>query len=100
MILGATFLALGTSVGLNVDNYFVSPAKAEQAKTPTTINDLTFGVKEDKMQSANKNAEAVKSLLREAPTPNPDQYNDAWNQQKQLLQQQLQNLPKPTSGSN
>lgn len=27
------------------------------------INDITFGVQKDKMQSANKNAEAVKSLL-------------------------------------
>ena len=29
----------------------------------TTINDITFGVQKDKMQSANKNSDAVRGLL-------------------------------------
>jgi hypothetical protein len=33
----------------------------------TKVNDVTFGVQKDKMQSANKNSDAVKSLLRTAP---------------------------------
>ena len=41
-----------------------------QPKLITSVNDVTFGVQKDKMQSANKNAEAVRSLLRPAPKSN------------------------------
>ena len=37
--------------------------RANVSKLLTTINDITFGVQKDKMQSANKNSEAVRSLL-------------------------------------
>jgi len=42
------------------------PAHAEEKKKAPPP-DPTFGVQKDKMQSANKNAQAVKSLLRTAP---------------------------------
>ena len=37
--------------------------RANVAKLLTSINDITFGIQKDKMQSANKNAEATRSLL-------------------------------------
>ena len=37
--------------------------RANVAKLLTSINDITFGVQKDKMQSANKNSEATRSLL-------------------------------------
>ncbi len=37
--------------------------RANVAKMLTTINDITFGIQKDKMQSANKNSEATRSLL-------------------------------------
>ena len=37
--------------------------RANQAKLMTSINDITFGIQKDKMQSANKNSESARSLL-------------------------------------
>jgi hypothetical protein len=37
--------------------------RANVAKLLTSINDITFGIQKDKMQSANKNSEATRSLL-------------------------------------
>ncbi len=37
--------------------------RANVAKLLTSINDIPFGVQKDKMQSANKNSEATRSLL-------------------------------------
>jgi hypothetical protein len=37
--------------------------RANVAKLLTSINDITFGIQKDKMQSANKNSEAIKGLL-------------------------------------
>ena len=37
--------------------------RANVAKLMTSINDITFGIQKDKMQSANKNSEAARALL-------------------------------------
>lgn len=37
--------------------------RANAAKLLTSINDISFGVSKDKLQSANKNSEAVKGML-------------------------------------
>ena len=37
--------------------------RANVAKLLTSINNITFGIQKDKMQSANKNSEATRSLL-------------------------------------
>jgi molybdenum-dependent DNA-binding transcriptional regulator ModE len=37
--------------------------RANEAKLMTSINDITFGIQKDKMQSANKNSESARSLL-------------------------------------
>jgi Spy/CpxP family protein refolding chaperone len=37
--------------------------RANVAKLMTSINDVTFGIQKDRMQSANKNSEAGRALL-------------------------------------
>ncbi|MFN8610089.1 MAG: hypothetical protein U0931_21280 [Vulcanimicrobiota bacterium] len=37
--------------------------RANVAKLMTSINDITFGIQKDKMQSANKNSESARALL-------------------------------------
>ena len=37
--------------------------RANVAKLLTSINDITFGIQKDKIQSANKNSESIKGLL-------------------------------------
>ena len=96
MLLGATFLALGNSVGFNVESAFISPALGEDPKPPpkTTINDITFGVQKDKMQSANKNAAQVKQLLKTVPDSNDLKAQAI--QQKLQIEQMLKENSHPT----
>lgn len=56
-------LAQGSNAAVELTETDLDNASGASPKLLTSINDITFGIQKDKMQSANKNAEAVRGLL-------------------------------------
>ena len=92
LILGATFLALGTSVGLDFENSFVAPALGEQA-SPTPTPRVIYDNLPSNSKSADRNASQVKTLLR--PAPNSNQQKAAADQQRLQIQQLIKENSNP-----
>ena len=92
LMLGATFMALGASVGIDFDNSFAVPPVGQSTETPSPIIGGTL-----KAKTADKVHQAMSDFVRgrENPTPTPTLLKALTAEQQKLqIQKDLDNIPK------
>lgn len=88
LMLGATFIALGTAVGLDIDNAFAGPS-ATQNKITVNSDTVT-----NKAKTADKHFQAMDAYVRGRQVlPDSRQNKSDAQQLKQEMQQNLNNIP-------